>query len=46
MGLGGCYLLVASVADNEPYVVLRGECDAFGYIRWFCDVDGIIYVVA
>ena len=32
MGRGGCYLLVAGVADDEPNVVFRGEGDAFGYI--------------
>ena len=32
VGGDGCYLLVAGVADDEPDVVLRCECDAFGYI--------------
>lgn len=29
---GGCYLLVTGVADDEPDVVFRCECNALGYI--------------
>ena len=46
VGGDGCYLLVAGVADDEPDVVLRCECDAFGYIRRLGDVDCVIYVIA
>ena len=37
---------MACIADDEPDVVLRCECDSLGYIGGLGDVDCVIYVIA